>query len=129
MCTAGAGAAIAPPPSLTETSEPTSGQDNDEAPGKSGNAARGLGVAAKIMAKYGYKVSIMTLQLDWNLAMEFNSSFKMKQNEFKTNIYSMANSNLVAHFIVKLILWDLVIEMRIDTLSPAQVGFVNITAI
>lgn len=72
MCTAGAGAAIAPPPSLTETSEPTSGQDNDEAPGKSGNAARGLGVAAKIMAKYGYKVSIMTLQLDWNLAMEFN---------------------------------------------------------
>jgi len=53
----------------------------------------------------------------------------MKQNEFETKIYSMANSNLVAHFIVKLIPWDLVIEMRIDTLSPAQVGFVNITAI
>jgi len=55
LCTAGAGAAIAPPPSLTETTEPTSGQDNDEAIGKSVNTARGLGVAAKIMAKYGYK--------------------------------------------------------------------------
>ena len=66
MCTAGAGAAIAPPPSLTETSEPTSEQDNDDAPNKSGNAPRGLGVAAKIMAKYGYKVSLMTLQPDWS---------------------------------------------------------------
>ena len=71
MCTAGAGAAIAPPPSLTETTEPTSGQDNDEAIGKSVNTARGLGVAAKIMAKYGYKVSMLTLQLDWNLASEY----------------------------------------------------------
>jgi len=55
LCTAGAGAAIAPPPSLTETSEPTSEQDNDDTPIKPGNAPRGLGVAAKIMAKYGYK--------------------------------------------------------------------------
>ena len=71
MCTAGAGAAIAPPPSLTETSEPTSGQDNSETSGKPGNAARGLGVAAKIMAKYGYKVSITTLQPDWNWAPKY----------------------------------------------------------
>lgn len=56
LCTAGAGAAIAPPPSLTETSDPSSGQDNDEPiSNKTGNASRGLGVAAKIMAKYGYK--------------------------------------------------------------------------
>lgn len=57
MCTAGAGAAIAPPPSLTETSEPPSGQENDDtSSNKSRNAAsRGLDVAAKIMAKYGYK--------------------------------------------------------------------------
>jgi len=56
LCTAGAGVAIAPPPSLIETSDPSSGQDNDEAPSnKSVNKAKGLGVAAKIMAKYGYK--------------------------------------------------------------------------
>ena len=61
MCTAGAGAAIAPPPSLTETSEPPSGQENDDtSSNKSRNAAsRGLDVAAKIMAKYGYKVSFV----------------------------------------------------------------------
>jgi len=59
LCIAGAGAAIAPPPSLTETSEPP-GQDNDDASGnKSRNASRGLDVAAKIMAKYGYKVSFV----------------------------------------------------------------------
>ena len=61
LCTAGAGAAIAPPPSLTETSDPSSGQDNDEpTSNKTGNASRGLGVAAKIMAKYGYKVRTVT---------------------------------------------------------------------
>lgn len=61
LCTAGAGAAIAPPPSLTETSEPPSGQENDDtSSNKSRNAAsRGLDVAAKIMAKYGYKVSFV----------------------------------------------------------------------
>ena len=69
LCTAGAGAAIAPPPSLTETSDPSSGQDNDEpTSNKTGNASRGLGVAAKIMAKYGYKVSTVTDAAD--LAME-----------------------------------------------------------
>ena len=61
LCTAGAGAAIAPPPSLTESSDPSSGQDNEEASSKkAANKAKGLGVAAKIMAKYGYKVSNVT---------------------------------------------------------------------
>ena len=69
LCTAGAGVAIAPPPSLIETSDPSSGQDNDEAPSnKSVNKAKGLGVAAKIMAKYGYKVR----NIAYAACLEFN---------------------------------------------------------
>lgn len=126
MCTAGAGAAIAPPPSLTETSEPTSEQDNDDTPIKPGNAPRGLGVAAKIMAKYGYKVSLMTLQPDWSSDYFCLSSYFILIN--KHSILSQLratpriNSNLVAHVLDKLIVWVLVIEKDINTLSPAQVG-------
>lgn len=59
--TSGGGAAIAPPPSLTETTNP---DDNSGPPAltslapalvPAGSRAPGLGVAAKIMAKYGYK--------------------------------------------------------------------------
>ena len=126
MCTAGAGAAIAPPPSLTETSEPTSEQDNDDTPIKPGNAPRGLGVAAKIMAKYGYKVSLMTLQPDWSSDHFCLSSYfiVINKHDILTQLRATPriNSNLVAHVLDKLIVWVLVIEKDINTLSPAQVG-------
>lgn len=48
------GAAIAPPPSLTETSNPPT-PSSGESTSSVSNSATGLGVAAKIMAKYGYK--------------------------------------------------------------------------
>ena len=61
--TATGGAAIAPPPSLTESSTPTppppppQHQQQDGESESSGQATKGgLGIAAKIMAKYGYKV-------------------------------------------------------------------------
>ena len=124
MCTAGAGAAIAPPPSLTETSEPTSEQDNDDIPVKPGNAPRGLGVAAKIMAKYGYKVSLMTLQPDWSSDQVSSYFIVINKHEILTQLRATPriNSNLVAHVLDKLIVWVLVIEKDIYTLSPAQVG-------
>jgi len=48
------GAAIAPPPSLQESfvSSPSSG------PQQSSGVGMGMGVAAKIMAKYGFKVTM-----------------------------------------------------------------------
>merc|ERR1719376_1071580 len=49
----GGGAAIAPPPSLTESSSPATTSDSKD--GLPGSAKGGLGIAAKIMAKYGYK--------------------------------------------------------------------------
>ena len=86
LCTAGAGAAIAPPPSLTETSEPPPGQDNDDTSGnKSRNASRGLDVAAKIMAKYGYKVSFVayatSLEMTLLKNLEFQKGYLVKIRE------------------------------------------------
>jgi hypothetical protein len=51
------GAAIAPPPSLTETSSPAPMEPPPKmAAPQGGGSLAGLGIAAKIMAKYGYKV-------------------------------------------------------------------------
>ena len=89
LCTAGAGAAIAPPPSLTESSEPPSGQDNDEGSGnKSRNASRGLDVAAKIMAKYGYKVS----SVSYATSLEFTSSKSGVLKTYDINCYSSSSN-------------------------------------
>ncbi|CAB4055571.1 RBM17 [Lepeophtheirus salmonis] len=52
---AGGGAAIAPPPSLTETSNPSEFVPPGGSMTDKGGGMAGLDVAAKIMAKYGYK--------------------------------------------------------------------------
>jgi len=51
----GAGAAIAPPPSLTTTSSNSPPPGPVMPTGLTGKANTGLGIAAKIMAKYGFK--------------------------------------------------------------------------
>jgi len=51
----GAGAAIAPPPSLTTTSSSSPPPGPVMPSGLTGKANTGLGIAAKIMAKYGFK--------------------------------------------------------------------------
>lgn len=51
------GAAIAPPPSLQESFVSSPGQQ------QSSGIGMGMGVAAKIMAKYGFKVTIINLTL------------------------------------------------------------------
>ena len=63
---AGGGAAIAPPPSLTASSSPPPSQAGPQIPAsmlKTAAKSTGLGFAAKIMAKFGYKVS-STYDLD-----------------------------------------------------------------
>ena len=57
------GAAIAPPPSLTESSSPTPMEPPAKmaTPQGGGGSLAGLGIAAKIMAKYGYKVNTLLI--------------------------------------------------------------------
>ena len=65
------GAAIAPPPSLTASSSPPPPEAGPQLPAsmkKSALKSTGLGFAAKIMAKYGYRVS-------WSLSTGLNSEF------------------------------------------------------
>ena len=56
------GAAIAPPPSLTASSSSDVGPQIPASMQKSAAKSTGLGFAAKIMAKFGYKVSCVDVQ-------------------------------------------------------------------
>lgn len=109
------GAAIAPPPSLQESfvSSPSSG------PQQSSGVGMGMGVAAKIMAKYGFKVTMFVF---WKTSIFIIKNIIFLFSVFISNFrYINCKLNLIIFFYFSIVL---LIENSVTKLYKILIKFI-----